>query len=191
MSAGAGFEPIDLVQLLTMPHLTTTLWVAAAIVCLAPHQFRNPHGEALIEVRTAVQSVRSRESRMVLRVHWSLDALEAAGYGVIRRDVAALAESHEERRVTELAAIGLAVCAIRVFLPTATIWKVAAFRDRGDFYLNGSYQEMVEVSGMSSGDLVARFRVKRRQILANRNLKRAYVNVTAFHLAQAMLRRVR
>ena len=65
------------------------------------------------------------------------------------------------------------------------------FRYRGDFYLNGRRDEMLEVSGTVRGSLDARFSKKREQILLNAVLRKALVSVSRFASATSRLERVR
>jgi hypothetical protein len=90
-----------------------------------------------------------------------------------------------------LAAIGVAFSLVGSLLPQNKITRIVPPGGRGDYYLNGRRDEMIEVSGTLKGDLNALFRKKREQILDNPHLVRAFVCVVRFDTAEVRLEPVR
>jgi hypothetical protein len=76
-------------------------------------------------------------------------------------------------------------------LPEDRITRVVPRGDRGDFYLNGRRDEMIEIAGTVSRDLNRLFNEKKTQVLLNTSLTKALVNVSRFGMPASRLERVK
>ena len=103
---------------------------------------------------------------MLVRVQWSQAkmALEC-GYTQVREDLSKLKDSMNENAITELAALGVSFVLVKLLLPNDRITRVVQIGGRGDFYLNGRRDQMIEISGTVRGNLNERFQTKREQVL--------------------------
>jgi hypothetical protein len=119
------------------------------------------------------------------------DLDEAAGYNRFREELRKLRNSQVEQDITELAALGVAFGLTRLLLPKDKITKIVPIGGRGDYYLNGRRDEMIEVSGTIKASLDGLFKLKSGQVLKNTALVRAFVFVARFDSAEARLERVR
>ena len=175
-----------------MEHqLLTRDLIAPTIYRLAPRRGDWQDAYRDVEV-TFRQTARGRWRALVVRMQWSLASLaQEREYWWTRQDLSKLAHTKNEEAITELAALGVAFALVMVLLPRDKITKVVPKGDRGDFYLNGTRDQMIEISGTLRGDLNRRFSEKKRQILLNRNLRRAIVNVSRFAEPASRLERVR
>ena len=123
---------------------------------------------------------------------WEIRELDAVtGAARFREELRKLRTSRNTNDITELAALGVAFCLVSRLLPGDKITRIVPLGGKGDYYLNGRRDEMIEVSGTVKGDLQARFEKKSRQILANERLTRAFVSVTRFAPGGSILGRVR
>ena len=125
-------------------------------------------------------------------ITWSVPDLDAEdGSDRFREDLRKLRDSKNDRVITELAGLGIAFCLVRLLLPDEQITRVVATGGKGDYYLNGRRDEMIEVSGTIEDSLAGRFTEKKDQILQNMRLTKAYVSVTRFARLASRLERVR
>ena len=172
-------------------EVATADLIAPTIYRLAESRKRWAKGERRLDIRFR-RSHRGPERAGQLRITWDLPEIGLEyGYGPVREDLRKLAQAKNEEQITELAAIGTAFCVMALLMPGEKITKVAIKGDRGDFYLNGRRDEMLEVSGTVRGSLDARFSKKREQILLNAVLRKALVSVSRFASATSRLERVR
>lgn len=180
----------NLAQVLTHELATTDL-IAPTIFRLAKARKQWARGERRIDVALRRNKGGSAQTRQ-LRILWDLGEIALDyGFAPIRDDLRKLAKAKNEEQITELAAIGAAFCLMTVLMPGERITKVTTKGDRGDFFLNGRRDEMMEVSGTVQDDLDSRFSRKKRQILYNRMLRKAIVNVSRFASATSRLERVK
>lgn len=100
-------------------------------------------------------------------------------------------DSHHDRRITEDAAIGLAICALQAFKTGSRVTRVAQIGKRCDYYLNDSNAEMIEVSGSNAktAAISTRAKAKSKQAKAS-GAKVAWYYVCNFATQKAALQRV-
>jgi len=187
-------EPVDieLGSLLQEPRrLLTRDLIGPTIYRLAQDRKTREAGQRVVTVVFRA-APRGRRRKLAFRVTWSCVVLAMKhGYAEVLEDLAKLARTKNEDVITELAALGLAFLLVTALLPRDQITKVVPKGGRGDFYLNGRRDQMIEISGTMEGDLSKRFSEKRQQILLNRRLTRAYVNVSRFATPASRLERVK
>jgi hypothetical protein len=181
----------DLGDLLVEQKVLTRDLIAPTIYRLAERRREWQDGQREISVEFR-ESLAAEGRQLGIVVTWSLAALAQDGeYYWARRDLAKLAHSKNAEQITELAALGIAFLLVKVLLPTDKITKVVPKGGRGDFYLNGRRDHMIEISGTIERDLHRLFNEKKRQILLNPALSRAMVNVSRFATPASRLERVR
>lgn len=123
---------------------------------------------------------------------WALQELEPESrYNEYRDELRKLRRTMNEHSVTELAALGVAFGLVSVLLPDDKVTRVVQIGGRGDYYLNDRRDEMIEISGVAKGAIGDRFSRKRKQVLLNTELTRAYVSVTGFSPPVSRFERVR
>ena len=172
-------------------ELATTDLIAPTIYRLAEGRSDWTEGCRAFETRFR-RTKRGSERTGELIITWGLGEIALDyGYGTVRDDLRKLAKAKNEDQITELAAIGTAFCMMVVLMPGERITKVTAKGDRGDFFLNGRRDEMMEISGTVRDNLDSRFSRKKRQILLNKMLRKAIVNVSRFASATSRLERVK
>jgi len=172
-------------------ELATTDLIAPTIYRLAERRSDWTEGCRAFETRFR-RTKRGSERTGELIITWGLGEIALDyGYGTVRDDLRKLAKAKNEDQITELAAIGTAFCMMVVLMPGERITKVTAKGDRGDFFLNGRRDEMMEISGTVRDNLDSRFSRKKRQILLNKMLRKAIVNVSRFASATSRLERVK
>ena len=182
---------LNLQELLPDKRIDTARFIPSTIVRLALTQKARQRGERSLKVAFR-ESPEEEPERLGATFRWAVaDLDDAVGYNRFREELRKLRGSQANQDITELAAIGVAFSLVGCLLPTDGITRVVPVGGRGDYYLNGRRDEMIEVSGTLKGDLDARFREKRTQILKNDRLIRALVCVVAFDPPQARLERVR
>jgi hypothetical protein len=109
-----------------------------------------------------------------LRIVWELGSVSPAPLAV------------QEYPLTEWAALGVA-CAVIWHFGALRLHAVAALGDRFDYWVRRETREFgLEVSGTMAGDLEARHREKRRQLLANPYGVDGYVLVVDFTTRRAV-----
>jgi len=186
-----GELAVNLSDILSHGWIDTARFIPSIIVRLAMTQKARQWGERTVTV-SFCESIDLEPETLAVTIRWNVaDLDEAVGYNRFRDELRKLRNSQAEQDITELAALGIAFSLVRILLPTDEITKVVPLGGRGDYYLNGRRDEMIEMSGTLKGDLNARFFEKRAQILKNNRLIRAFVCVVRFDSAEARLERVR
>ena len=181
---------INLSSLVAHPRINTREFIAATIFRLAAGQKKRREGQREISVRFRAATDAPAEE-LTVTVTWSIAELDAEdGTNRFREDLRKLRDSKDDRIITELAALGVAFCLVPVLLPDVQITRVVRTGGRGDYYLNGRRDKMIEVSGTIEGSLTRRFTEKEKQILQNKRLTKAYVSVTRFAEPASILMRV-
>lgn len=182
---------VDLSRLGVHSEISAHLWIAPAIFRLS--ETRTAWNEGF---RTIDLSIRAGARQIVkadrLTVKWSLDQL-ALGleYPTLRTELSQIRNSKNEVAITEAAALAVAFLLVSEFFPADRITRVVQVGGRGDFYLNGRRDQMIEISGTLTGSLEALFSRKHTQILLNSELTKAIVGVTRFASPASRLERVR
>jgi hypothetical protein len=181
----------NLAVLLAHPKLTLRHVVAPTIFRLARTQKNWKRGSR--EMGVAFRpAVKGGVQDLVVTFSWALGDLHPPErYNEFREELRKLRETMNDNQITEFAALGVAFGLITVLLPEEQVTRVVQVGGRGDYYLNQSRQEMIEISGVKEGDISARFSQKRKQILKNQELRKALVSVTGFAPSAARLERVR
>ena len=182
---------IDLRRLLKHPSINTEEFITPVIFRLAKTQKARAQGQRSLQVRFR-RTVEGAQEDLAIGIRWSVGELDdASGYNRYREDLRKLRGSKTPNEITELAACGLAFLLVGELLPEEQIAWIAPPGGKGDYYLNWKYHEMIEVSGTVEGNLVSRFTEKKKQILSNARVNKAFVSVTCFSEATSILERVR
>lgn len=177
-------------RLLEMPLATRDL-IPSTIYRLADTQKDWKSGARDVQVRCRTNLSGDHEN-LIVRIAWSQETLAIDyAYSEIRDDLRKLAKTKNDEQMTELAALGIAFVLVTALLPDDRITKVVPKGERGDFYLNDSRDEMIEISGTIRRDLGKLFSEKKQQILLNKGLRRALVSVSRFSDASSRLERVK
>ena len=182
---------LDLRVLLQHRDIDAAAFVAPTILRLAKDQNAQRKGQTEVEV-----SFRSGKDDVVqtfpMVFRWSVAGLDAEfGCSRFREELKKLRKSKNEHDITELAAYGVAFALPSALLPDDRVSRVVQVGGKGDFYLNDVRLEMIEIGGTLRGDVAGLFARKRKQILANARLTRAFVSVTRFDPLESRLERVR
>jgi len=165
--------------------------IPATIYRLAESRKAWRQGSRQIAVQFRPELKPLASERLVI-VEWSYESIGVHyGYDAVREDLRKLANAKNSEQITEGAAIGTAFVLVTVLMPNDTISKVVQKGGRGDFYLNGRADEMIEISGTLQGPLDSLFNKKRTQVLLNEQLTRAIVSVTGFERPRSRLERVK
>lgn len=182
---------VELSRLADNPEIVSRLWIAPTIFRLSANRNAWENGTRTIEL--SVRATPRQHARTeALTVTWSLDRLALrVQYPTLRTELSQLRSSKNEIAITEEAALGVAFLLVSEFLPFDRITRVVQVGGRGDFYLNGRRDQMIEISGTQSGSLDTLFSRKRAQILLNSKLTKAMVSVTRFESPASRLERVR
>ena len=186
-------EPLDL-SCLAHDEINTNYLVAPVIFRLARTQKQWRQGQVSLKVAKRLD-LEGPVAELAVHLAWAIDALDEVfrynpqGHS-FRHELRRLRHSVNERHITELAAVGVTFALVSVMLPEDRITRVAQIGERGDYYLNGRMDEMIEVSGVKEGGIDQRFEAKREQILKNRRLTRAFVSVIGFDPLIARFERV-
>ena len=186
-----GDRKFELGELLKHSRILTRDLIAPTIYRLAERRKDWKEGKRDIKVAFR-ESVKGQRHDLVVHVEWSLASIALDHkYPTVREDLRKLADSKNDDVITELGALGTGFLLVTVLLPKDRITRVVQKGGRGDFYLNGRRDEMIEVSGTYKGDLNKRFSQKKAQILLNKSLRKAIVNVSRFEMPASRLERVK
>lgn len=181
----------DLATLADNPEISSRLWIAPTILRLAEKRNAWDDGQRVVEVGFC-RRAKGKLKAVAVQVSWSLSRLALDyQYATIRTELAQLRSSKNVQQISEEAALGVAFLLVATLLPRDRITRVVQVGGRGDFYLNGRRDQMIEVSGTRTGSLDVVFLRKRSQILLNRALTKAIVSVTRFEAPASRLERVR
>lgn len=177
----------DLAGLFEHPRLSVRHLIAPAIFRLSPTRKRWTAGER--DVAVTFRAGPEADAELVtVKFRWALRELEpAARYNELREELRKLANTQNENQITEGAALGVAFGLLSVLMPDEKVRKVVQIGGRGDFYLNQRLDHMIEISGVKEGTLTKRFAEKKKQILLNASLTKAFVCVVGFALPTARL----
>jgi len=185
-----GVVEFDVATLLRHPRLTVRHLIAPTVFRLSPTRKKWPKGEREFAVTYRATSSADAEAATV-RFRWALRELEPpALYNELREELRKLANTQNENQITEGAALGVAFGLLSVLMPSETVTKVVQLGGRGDYYLNGSFDQMIEISGVREGSIGKRFAEKKKQILLNKSLTKAIVCVVGFVPPTGRLERV-
>lgn len=182
---------MDLSVLLSHPTIITAEFVAPMIFRLAANRKEQREGQCEISARFR-PTVGGPVQEPAVTITWSVPELDKAdGTSRFRDDLRKLRDSKSEWIITQVAALGVAFCLVSQLLPDEQITRVVTPGGKGDYYLNGRRDEMIEVSGTMKRSLAGLFTEKKGQILQNKRLTKAYVSVTRFAPLASKLERVR
>lgn len=189
-SAMSGNE-FDLAELLLHPKLTLRHLVAPTIFRLASTRKQRLTGTREVSVGFR-RKVSGRATDTPITFSWALRDLDPPSrYNEFREELRKLDATLNANQITELAALGVAFGSASLLLPDDAITRVVSLGGRGDFYLNGRRDEMIEIAGIKTGSVTALFGRKKKQILENQKLVRAFVCVVSFETAAMRFERVR
>ncbi len=181
----------DVLSFLEHPTLTLRHLIAPTILRLAETQKKWVTGTRHLAVLFR-PAVGEEIHEIGVTFRWALRELEPQSrYNEYRDELRKLKRTMNEHSVTELAALGVAFGLVSVLLPKDAVTRVVPLGGRGDYYLNGRRDEMIEISGVAKGAIGGRFAAKRKQVLLNADLTRAYVSVTGFSPPESRFERVR
>jgi hypothetical protein len=136
-----------------------------------------PQGQQPIRVRYRVKAT-ADEVEDVLLLTWDVDRLRHR-FSEIDEEIDILLTRDQDRaKRTELAAAVVAAAVMAHVAPGTKFTQRAGAGSGHDFYLNESYDEMIEVAGRWAGGLNSLFEEKRAQSDQNALLRRRWVSVT-------------